>query len=144
MCIFEVINILSINININFAMSENVKPKASKYTKPAAKKPYNKTKTSKVARELEDVIKIVKYNANIKRHTALNIINTFVEDGFIPNGNGAFVDFQWNKYTVKHDGITKEYNYDKTFVTALVKAHEDMAKDNTKSIAAFVKFLNID
>ena len=144
MCIFEVINILSINININFAMSENVKPKAGKYAKPAAKKSYNKTKTSKVARELEDVIKIVKYNANIKRHTALNIINTFVEDGFIPNSNGAFVDFQWNKYTVKHDGITKEYSYDKTFVTALVKAHEDMAKDNTKSIAAFVKFLNID
>lgn len=144
MCIFEVINLLSINININFAMSENVKPKTSKYTKSVAKKSYNKTKTSKVARELEEVIKIVKYNANIKRHTALNIINTFIEDGFIPDRNGAFVDFQWSKYTVKHNGITKEYHYDKTFVEALIKAHEDVAKDNKNTIAAFIKFANID
>lgn len=125
-------------------MTENVKPKARNYSKPNSKKPVKSNKTSKVVRELEEIVKIVKYNANIKRHTALNILNTFVEDGFIPDIKGAFVDFQWNKYSVKHGGVTKEYDYDKTFVTALVKAHEDMAKDNTKVIAAFVKFANID
>lgn len=127
-------------------MTENVKPKTSNYSKSTPfKKSYNKTnKTSKVAPEIEQIVKIVKYNANIKRHTALNIIKSFVEDGFIPDGKGAFVDFDWKHYSVKHNGITKEYQYDKTFVTALVKAHEDMAKDNTKVIADFVKFKNID
>ena len=125
-------------------MTENVKPKAKNYSKPNAKKPFKKSNTSKVAPELEEIVKIVKYNANIKRHTALNIINTFIEDGFIPDGNGAFVDFQWSKYTVKHNGITKEYQYDKTFVDALIKAHNDMAKDNAKSIDKFIKFANIE
>ena len=94
--------------------------------------------------ELQNVIKIVKYNANIKRHTSLNILKTFVEDGFIDEAKGAFVDFQWDKYTVKSKGVVKEYAYDKTFIEALVKAHSDMAADSTNAIAAFVKFANID
>ena len=94
--------------------------------------------------ELQNVIKIVKYNANIKRHTSLNILKTFVEDGFIDEAKGAFVDFQWDKYTVKSKGVVKEYSYDKTFIEALVKAHSDMAADSTNAIAAFVKFANID
>ena len=101
-----------------------------KYNKPANGKNVKKSvKTvKKVAHavpqspeELQNVIKIVKYNANIKRHTSLNILKTFVEDGFI-----------------------KEYAYDKTFIEALVKAHSDMAADSTNAIAAFVKFANID
>lgn len=120
--------------------------KAKRYTKPQPKK--NVKKVAHVApqapEEMQNVIKIIKYNANIKRHTALNIINTFVEDGFIPDSKGAFVDFMWDKYTVKQNGVTKEYQYDKTFVEALVKAHEDVAKDSAIVINAFVKFANID
>lgn len=145
MCIFECeLNIVIILI-IVLEMEQNVKPKA-KFIGKAYVKDVNKAKakTPKIAPELEEVVKIVKYNANIKRHTALNIIAKFVEDGFIENNKGAFVDFLWNKYTVKHNGVTKEYQYDKTFVEALVKAHSDMANDNTKSIGAFVKFANID
>ena len=70
--------------------------------------------------------------------------NTFVEDGFIPDTKGAFVDFMWDKYTVKHNNITKEYKYDKTFVEALVKAHEDVAKDSAVAINTFVKFAGLD
>ena len=124
-----------------------------KYNKPAnGKNVKNSVKTvKKVAHvvpqspeELQNVIKIVKYNANIKRHTSLNILKTFVEDGFIDEAKGAFVDFQWDKYTVKSKGVVKEYAYDKTFIEALVKAHSDMAADSTNAIAAFVKFANID
>lgn len=127
-------------------MAENVKPKAGKYTKPApTKKPFVKSnKTFKVASELENVVKIVKYNANIKRHTSLNILNRFVEDGFIDEVKGAFVDFLWDKYTVKSKGVTKEYPYDKTFVEALVKAHSDVAKDSEIAIKKFIEFANID
>ena len=130
-------------------MTENVKPKAKKYNKPyaktAGKKPFKKVENApKVAPELEAIVKIVKYNANIKRHTSLNILNRFVEDGFIDEAKGAFVDFMWDKYTVKCKGITKEYTYDQTFVEALVKAHEDMAKDNTRVIGNFVKFAGIE
>lgn len=130
-------------------MNDSTKAKAKHnkpYAKPApSKKPFKKSNnTSKVAPELENVVKIVKYNANIKRHTSLNILNRFVEDGFIDEAKGAFVDFLWDKYTVKCKGITKEYPYDKTFVEALVKAHEDVAKDSAVAINAFVKFANID
>lgn len=127
-------------------MNKETNGKAKRYTKPQPKKSVKKVAhaTPNVPEELQNVIKIVKYNANIKRHTALNILNTFVEDGFIPDSKGAFVDFQWDKYTVKHNNITKEYQYDKTFVEALVKAHEDVAKDSATSINAFVKFANLD
>ena len=112
------------------------------YNKQAPKKATKPV--SRVPRELEDVVKIVKYNANIKRHTALNIINRFVEDGFIDNAKGAFVDFNWQKYSVRHNGVTKEYPYDKTFVEALVKAHEDVANDSSKYIKTFIEFAKID
>ena len=126
-------------------MTENVKPKAKKYSKPApSKNPIKTNKTSKIAPELENVVKIVKYNANIKRHTSLNILNKFVEDGFIDEVKGAFVDFLWNKYTVKSNGVTKEYEYDKTFVEALIKAHSDVCYDSKAAIEKFVKFKNID
>lgn len=132
--------------NNKMKSSEYNKLKAGKHTKPnASKKPFVKSnKTSKVPVQIEEMVKIVKYNSNIRRHTSLNILHQFVEDGFIDEAKGAFVDFQWSKYTVKSNGITKEYQYDKTFVEALVKAHSDMAADSTKVIAAFVEFANID
>lgn len=132
--------------NTKTKSSEYNKLKAGKHTKPnASKKPFVKSnKTSKVPVQIEEMVKIVKYNSNIRRHTSLNILHQFVEDGFIDEAKGAFVDFQWSKYTVKSNGITKEYQYDKTFVEALVKAHSDMAEDSTKVIAAFVEFANID
>lgn len=120
--------------------------KAVRYNKPQPKRNVKKVghATPNVAEELQNVVKIVRYNANIKRHTALNILNTFVEDGFIPDSKGAFVDFLWDKYTVKHNNIVKEYQYDKTFVQALVKAHSDVANDSTVAIKAFVEFAGIE
>ena len=131
--------------NILIVMVKETNGKARKYTKPQPTKNVKKVAhaTPKVAEEIQNVVKIIKYNANIKRHTALNILNRFVEDGFIPDSKGAFVDFMWDKYTVKHNNITKEYQYDKTFVEALVKAHEDVAKDSANAINTFVKFANI-
>lgn len=127
-------------------MNKEFNGKAKRYTKPQPKKTAKKVAhvAPQSPEELQNVIKIIKYNANIRRHTALNIIKTFVEDGFIDNNQGAFVDFMWDKYTVKHNGVTKEYPYDKCFVEALVKAHEDMAKDSSIVINTFVKFANID
>ena len=127
-------------------MNKEFNGKAKRYTKPQPKKNVKKVAhaTPQTPEEVQNVVKIVKYNANIKRHTALNILNTFVEDGFIPDSKGAFVDFMWDKYTVKHNGVTKEYPYDKCFVKALIKAHEDMGKDSTNDIKNFVAFANID
>ena len=100
-------------INILIVMVKESNGKARKYTKPQPKKNVKKVAhaTPQVPEEIQNVVKIVHYNANIKRHTALNILNTFVEDGFIPDAKGAFVDFMWDKYTVKHNNITKEYQY---------------------------------
>lgn len=127
-------------------MNKEFNGKAKRYTKPQPKKNVKKVAhaTPQAPEEIQNVVKIVKYNANIKRHTALNILNIFVEDGFIPDSKGAFVDFMWDKYTVKHNNITKEYKYDKTFVEALVKAHEDVAKDSAEAINKFVKFAGLD
>ena len=127
-------------------MVKETNGKARKYNKPQPKKNVKKVAhaTPQVPEEIQNVVKIVRYNANIKRHTALNILNTFVEDGFIPDAKGAFVDFMWDKYTVKHNNITKEYKYDKTFVEALVKAHEDVAKDSAEANNKFVKFAGLD
>ena len=127
-------------------MNKEFNGKAKRYNKPQPKKNVKKVAHAapQAPEEIQNVVKIVKYNANIKRHTALNILNTFVEEGFIPDSKGAFVDFMWDKYTVKHNNITKEYKYDKTFVEALVKAHEDVAKDSAVAINTFVKFAGLD
>ena len=127
-------------------MNKEFNGKAKRYNKPQPKKNVKKVAHAapQAPEEIQNVVKIVKYNANIKRHTALNILNTFVEDGFIPDSKGAFVDFLWDKYTVKHNNIVKEYQYDKTFVQALVKAHSDVANDSTVAIKAFVEFAGIE
>lgn len=122
---------------------KNLNGAAKKTNKVAPKKNVKKPAVPQTSIELQGVVKIVRYNANIKRHTALNILNAFVEDGFIDEAKGAFVSFEWDKYIVKSKGVAKEYQYDKTFVTALVKAHEDMSKDSSKAIKDYIKFANI-
>lgn len=88
-----------------------------------------------VPRHILEVVFIVKFNAAFKRHTALNILHSLEDDGIISSSKG-YVDFLWGKFRVTADGwLRKEYRYtDDLFISALVKAHGDVARDSEKAL----------
>lgn len=89
-----------------------------------------------VPRNILEVAFIVKFNAAFKRHTALNILHSLEDDGIIISSKGGYVDFLWSKFRVTADGgLRKEYRYtDDLFISALVKAHGDVARDSEKAL----------
>lgn len=89
-----------------------------------------------VPRHILEVAFIVKFNAAFKRHTALNILHSLEDDGIIISSKGGYVDFLWSKFRITADGgLRKEYRYtDDLFISALVKAHGDVARDSEKAL----------
>jgi len=76
---------------------------------------------------------IVKDNASIRRFTSIGIIN-YLKQQKIINGESAYVDFKWNKFGVKSDGIMNEYRYtEQFFLNALIAAYTSAAA-NAQSI----------
>lgn len=86
---------------------------------------------------------IIHFNHGIRRHTALNILNYFIQQGMI-NANAdkdRYVDFSdWNKFAVVVNGLKREYSYrEQFFINALVGAFKSFAEDSQKTIEAFIE-----
>lgn len=86
---------------------------------------------------------IIHFNHGIRRHTALNILNYFIQQGII-NANAdkdRYVDFSdWNKFAVVVNGLKREYSYrEQFFINALVGAFKSFAEDSQKTIEAFIE-----
>lgn len=65
---------------------------------------------------------IIKNNAEIRRFTALGILNYLLQKGEI-SGDKRYVSFKWNKFAVKANGLMREYPYTEPFfINALVAA----------------------
>lgn len=82
---------------------------------------------------------IVKNNAEIKRFTALNILNYLMQKGVI-EGEHRFVQFKFDKFAVKCNGLTREFSYKEPFfINALVSAFTCFAHSAQKVIDTFVQ-----
>lgn len=85
-----------------------------------------------------DLAVIILQNAEIRRFTALGIINYLTQKGEI-NGNSKYVSFQYDKFAVKIDGLSREFRYtEKFFINCLLAAFTSFANSAAKTINTFI------
>lgn len=81
---------------------------------------------------------IVVNNKEIKRFTALGIINYLKQKGHIDPDKKAYVEFYFNKFSVKVDGLIRQYAYTEAFfINALVSAFPSFSNSAQKTIEEF-------
>jgi len=84
------------------------------------------------------LVLLMKNNAEIRRYTALGILNYLLQKGEI-RGAGRFVDFKWNKFTVKTGHLVKDYEYTSSFfINCLVAAFSSFASSSQITIDKFL------
>lgn len=90
------------------------------------KKPFNKKVkglppiTEKFPEHIVNLASLVKHNAEIRRFTALGIINYLKQKGEI-TGTSNFIRFSWEKFAVINNGLIREYKYTEDFfIKALI------------------------
>lgn len=82
---------------------------------------------------------IVKDNAEIRRFTSLAILNYLHQKNEL-RGKKGYVDFLWNKFAVKANGLSREYRYTEPFfIKALVSAFTSFANSANKTINNFLE-----
>lgn len=82
---------------------------------------------------------IIKNNAEIRRFTALGILNYLLQKGEI-KGDKRYVSFKWNKFAVKANGLMREFSYNEPFfLNALVAAFASFSASAQRTIDAFCK-----
>ena len=89
-----------------------------------------------------ELVLIVKNNAQIRRFTALGILNHLLQKGEIKNDK-RYVAFKWNKFTVRvginNDIISKDYYYTEDFfLNALAASFASFAALSQKVIDNFI------
>lgn len=95
--------------------------------------------TERIPDETLAVALLVKNNAEVKRFTALNILNWLMQKGEI-SGNHRYVVFKFDKFAVRCNGLTREYTYrEPFFINALVAAFTCLAHSAEKVIGRFVE-----
>ena len=80
---------------------------------------------------------IIKNNAEIRRFTSIGILNYLLQKGII-KGDKRYVSFKWNKFTVKCNGLVKEYSFNEPFfLNALVAAFSSFSASAQRTINNF-------
>lgn len=116
---------------------------------PTSSKPQQKAKKDKkkelppvTGRYPDHVVQIaliIKNNAEIRRFTALGILNYLLQKGEI-KGNARYVSFKWNKFAVKCNGLMREYSYNEPFfLNALVASFASFSASAQRTIDHFCK-----
>ena len=83
---------------------------------------------------------LMKYNAEIRRFTALGILNWLTQKNII-KAKSKYVTFKWNKFVVRVDGLNKEFSYKEDFfINALVASFASLANYATFVINDFIKY----
>lgn len=116
--------------------------KANSIIKPIKEKKKKDGLPSVVSNFPEHVVQIallIKNNAEIRRFTALGILNYLLQKGEI-RGDKRYVSFKWNKFAVKANGLMREYSYNEPFfLNALVAAFSSFSASAQRTIDAFCK-----
>lgn len=82
---------------------------------------------------------LIKNNAEIRRFTALGILNYLLQKGEI-QGEKRYVAFKWNKFAVKANGLMREYSYGEPFfLNALVAAFSSFSASAQRTIDSFCR-----
>lgn len=107
--------------------------------KPAKVKGQLPPVTQSYPEHIVNLAAIVKNNAEIRRFTALGILNYLMQKGVI-NGVKRYVVFKWNKFGVYCDGLMREYLYTEPFfINALIASFTSFSANAQKTINDFCK-----
>ena len=85
------------------------------------------------------MIRIVQANADIRRYTSLGIEKRLIDKGIITEG-GNYIDFRWDKFTVKSKGINTDYRYTElVFLESFVASFSILANVAGKALENYCK-----
>ena len=143
----------TVEAKVNLVQDEKVNEEVKGFD-PATKEENDAVPTNSKGRTIKSVPKhivelacIVKNNAQIRRFTAIAIINYLCQKGEIQKispeeqakGNGNYVSFLWDKFTVKSNGLSRDYRYtEKFFITSLIGSFASFAANSKEIIIDFL------
>lgn len=116
------------------------------YTKTEPKVPFKNKHSlfdnkwaNRVPEHIKNLVYIIRNNTEIRRFTAIGILNYLSQKGEI-KGNKRYVEFLWNKFRVKVDGIIREYAYTEPFfLNCFVASFASFSASAQKTINEFCK-----
>ena len=83
------------------------------------------------------LVNLVKSNSDIRRYTALGILNYLYQKGIIEEAKG-YVSFSWTKFRVVNKGLSTEYRYiEPFFLNCLIASFTSFANAAQKIIKVF-------
>ena len=95
--------------------------------------------TSRFPDHMVQIALLMKNNAEIRRFTALGILNYLLQKGEI-KGEKRYVSFKWNKFAVKADGLMREFSYNEPFfLNALVASFASFSASAQRIIDNFCR-----
>lgn len=98
------------------------------------------TGKKRIPEHVVELAYIVLNNAQIRRFTALGIINTMKQKGLIDKTAKCFVKFNLNKFAIIINGLKTEYLYtNKIFISSLIASFSSFAHYATIIIDEFIK-----
>ena len=101
------------------------------------KRNYIESMCEKYGKHIVDMVILIKYNAEIKRFTSIGIINYLFNNKQIPSQK-AFVTYKWNKFSVKCNGLVREFTYSGPFfVVALIASFTSFTDSAQTAIREF-------
>lgn len=127
--------------------SDTPAPQAERFTRKPFKKPYNREKNAdglpavvdNFPKHVVGIALLIKNNAEIRRFTALGILNYLLQKGEI-TGDHRYVTFKWNKFAVKANNLMREYSYNEPFfLNALVAAFSSFSASAQRIIDEFCR-----
>lgn len=121
-------------------------PQAERFARKPFKKPYREKNADGLPAVVDNFPKhvvgialLIKNNAEIRRFTALGILNYLLQKGEI-TGDHRYVTFKWNKFAVKANNLMREYSYNEPFfLNALVAAFSSFSASAQRIIDEFCR-----
>ena len=121
-------------------------PQAERFVRKPFKKPYREKNADGLPAVVDNFPKhvvgialLIKNNAEIRRFTALGILNYLLQKGEI-TGDHRYVTFKWNKFAVKANNLMREYSYNEPFfLNALVAAFSSFSASAQRIIDEFCR-----
>lgn len=126
---------------------DTLAPQAEHIARKPFKKPYNREKNAdglpavvdNFPKHVVGIALLIKNNAEIRRFTALGILNYLLQKGEI-TGDHRYVTFKWNKFAVKANNLMREYSYNEPFfLNALVAAFSSFSASAQRIIDEFCR-----
>ena len=110
---------------------------AGKFFKKKFKINYDDNFINRLPEHLIQLVLVVKNNSEIRRFTSHGIKNYLKQKGVIKEPN-AYVSFKWTKFSVKENGLIREFSYNESFfINALIASFASFSASAQRTIDEF-------